>query len=122
MNRREFFRMIFGAGAACVLPKITPEVTERDIAEKLTELQGTQKLTWATEQIAINPMTDEQLEWLRKKFAESDCVGEVRIVPKCDSRVDWESDGYTWQRYMEQVIADEMTLPHPGINDIFIDN
>ena len=31
-------------------------------------------------------------------------------------------DDYTWQRYMEQTIADEMTLPHPGINDIFIDN
>ena len=22
--------------------------------------------------------------------SESDCVGEVRIVPKCDSRVNWE--------------------------------
>ena len=97
MNRREFFRMIFGAGVACVLPKmveVVPEVTGRDIVEKLTELRDTtQEFTWATEQIAINPMTDEQLERLRKRFAESDCVGEVRIVPKCDSRVDW-NDGH----------------------------
>jgi len=83
MNRREFFKMIFGAGAACVLPgviEVEPEVAGED----------SQKLTWATEEIAIKTLTDKQLEWLRKKFAESDCVGKVRIVPKCNSRVNWK--------------------------------
>ena len=102
MNRREFFRMIFGAGAACVLPGVVEAAPEVAVGDS-------QKLTWATEEIAINSLTDEQLEWLRKRVAESDCVGEVRVL------AGRESKRYTWQRYMEQAIADEMASSHPGL-------
>ena len=75
MNRREFFKMIFGVGVACVLPRV--------VEVEVEQVPGV---------ITLPDLTDEQLE-LREQFtelAESNCVGKVRMVPKCNSRVNWK--------------------------------
>ena len=64
MNRREFFKMIFGAGAACVLPGVVKAIPKTAFesqcprtAKYLAELQAWQSmaLTWGSTPIYFDP-------------------------------------------------------------------
>jgi len=60
MNRRGFFKALFGAGTACVLPRVV------DVTPEEERIPGV--ITTDT------PLTDKQLEWLRKELTISICV------------------------------------------------